>query len=117
MMKLSSLTDETLLIVRWTDDEENSDVMTKLEFLTWYIRMEEPYHSVCLASQEPALFDFSDIERMVENNQDDQYECWAEDMLDSIRDTQELNDFLAFMNKAAIRNMTYIVGEEVDVDV
>lgn len=121
MVKLSELPMETNLCLEFYGDAE-LQMIDKGSFIQDYLKYEcekARIAGVYLAVENPAKFDLEDIRTMIWNAQDamGQYDDWEEDMFETIKESPEVANFLALLNRVAKRFMSYEFGEEIEVDV
>lgn len=118
MIKLSELSDDTLLVV----DEENftPQVMTK-ETLMQKIKSGEVYRNetfVYLAVKTPVVFTENTIREWLDQIEDvhDQYPDWVDDMMTEIEMRDETKKFLALLNELSDLHMAYDSGEQIEME-
>lgn len=118
MIKLSELSDDTLLVV----DEDNliPRVMTK-ETLMQKIKSGEVYRNetfVYLAVKTPVVFTENTIREWLDQLEDvhDQYPDWVDDMMTEIEMRDETKKFLALLNELSDLHMTYDSGEQIEME-
>lgn len=118
MIKLSELSDDTLLVV----DEENftPQVMTK-ETLMQKIKSGEVYRNetfVYLAVKTPVVFTENTIREWLDQIEDvhDQYPDWVDDMMTEIEMRDETKKFLALLNELSDLHMAYDSEEQIEME-
>lgn len=119
MVKLSSLPANEKLVVEHYGNSEPL-LTDAASFIEDYLRdSEEEYAGVYLAAENPAKFDVNCIHDVLWRAQDHmgQYDDWEEDMFETIKESPEVANFLALLNRVAKRFMSYEFGEEIEVDV
>lgn len=118
MIKLSELSDDTLLVV----DEDNliPRVMTK-ETLAQKIKSGEMYRgeiSTYLAIKNPAVFTQNTIREWLDQLEDvyNQYPDWVDDMMTDLETRDETKNFLTLLNELSDLHMTYDSGERIEIE-
>lgn len=118
MIKLSELSDDTLLVV----DEDNliPRVMTK-EALMQKIKSGEVYRNetfVYLAIKNPVVFTENTIREWLDQLEDvhDQYPDWVDDMMTDLEMRDETKKFLTLLNELSDLHMTYDSGEQIEME-
>lgn len=120
MVKLSELTNDTQLALELYGDVEVR-VIDKASFRQDYLEdklEKERIAGVYLAVENPAKFTVDCVHDVLWHAQDHmgQYDDWEEDMFETVKDSIEVENFLALLNRVAKRFMSYEFGEEVEVD-
>lgn len=118
MIKLSELSDDTLLVVE--EDNLIPQVMTK-ETLMQKIKSGEVYRNetfVYLAIKTPVVFTKNTIREWLDQLEDvhDQYPDWVDDMMTDLEMRDETKKFLTLLNELSDLHMTYDSGERIEIE-
>lgn len=119
-VKLSELSMDTKLFIEESGYE--AEIIDKYDFLSEIQNSWRDYisdiHKIYVAEPNPVNLSLRRfLSDLVEYYEDDQYECWAQDMYDDLEDAPEVKAFVDCFNKAANGRITYYPGDLVEVDI
>ena len=120
-MKLSELSDETLLYIEIFNDLKNIipevRVVTKKEYVSNQDLFRKGYwYEIFLAVNTPVAFYLENFLEEVksENGVDDD---WVQQVIDELRETIDVDEFECKVNKVLAKHRVYTAGELVENDI
>ena len=120
-MKLSELSDETLLYIEIFNDLKNIipevKVVTKKEYVSNQDLFRKGYwYEIFIAIISPVSFFLEDFLEQAEN-ENGLGDGWGNKVIDELRNTIDIDEFEYKINEVLMRHPNYIAGESVENDV
>ena len=120
-MKLSELSDETLLYIEIFNDLKNIipevKLVTKKEYVSNQDLFRKGYwYEIFIAIISPVSFFLEDFLEQAEN-ENGLGDGWGNKVIDELRNTIDIDEFEYKINEVLMRHPNYIAGESVENDV